>query len=95
MRAHARYELLEKEGSCYLGADGSILRRRVQRTRHTFDHLLAAYPEEQRDAMRAATRYEERLRDREQGIVTRLTSVQIAARYPEEAHRQATDGPYY
>jgi len=31
MRAHARYELLEKEGSCYLGADGSILRRRVQR----------------------------------------------------------------
>jgi len=30
MRAHARYELLEKEGSCYLGADGSILRRRVQ-----------------------------------------------------------------
>jgi len=65
------------------------------RTRHTFDHLLAAYPAEQRDAMRAATRYEERLRDREQGIVTRLTSAQIAARYPEEAHRQATDGPYY
>ena len=32
MRAHVRYELLEKEGSCYLGADGSILRRRVQLT---------------------------------------------------------------
>jgi len=65
------------------------------RTRHTFDHLLAAYPTEQRDAMRAATRYEERLREHEQGIVTRLTPTQIAARYPEEAHRQATDGPYY
>ncbi len=65
------------------------------RTRHTFDHLLTAYPEEQRDAMRAATRYEERLREHEQGIVTRLTPAQIAARYPEEAHRQATDGPYY
>jgi len=65
------------------------------RTRHTFDHLLTAYPAEQRDAMRAAACYEERLRDHEQGIVTRLTSVQIAARYPEEAHRRATDGPYY
>ncbi len=65
------------------------------RTHHTFDHLLAAYPAEQRDAMRAATRYEERLRDYEQGIVTRLTPAQIAARYPEEARRRATDGPYY
>ena len=65
------------------------------RARHTFDHLLAAYPNEQRDALRAATRYEERLRDYEQGIVTRLTPAQIAARYPEEARRHATDGPYY
>jgi len=65
------------------------------RTRHTFDHLLAAYPAEQRDTMRAATRYEERLRDYEQGIVTRLTHAQIVARYPEEARRRATDGPYY
>jgi len=29
MRAHARNELLEKDGSSQIGADGSILRRRV------------------------------------------------------------------
>jgi len=40
MRAHARYELLEKEGSRYLGADGSILRRRVQRSYDCVDRIV-------------------------------------------------------
>jgi len=41
MRAHARNELLEKDGSSQVGANGSILRRRVQEAVAQFDHIYA------------------------------------------------------
>lgn len=66
-----------------------------QRTRQTFEQIVSAYPPAQQQALQQRTVFDERLRDREEGILLWLTQPQIAERYPEEAHRRALEGEYY
>jgi len=65
------------------------------RTRQTFTHVLDAYQDEQRETMRRYTRFEERLREREMGLLNWLTREEIAERYPDEARRREIDGMYF
>ncbi len=60
------------------------------RTEQTADHLLAAA------GWQGVPRIvDERLRDREQGILDRLTAWGIRARFPEEAERRRQLGKFY
>lgn len=65
------------------------------RTRQTLDHVLEAYAPEQRQEMRRHLRYDERLREREMGVLNWLTREEIAERYPDQARRREIDGEYY
>ena len=65
------------------------------RTRQTMEHVLDTYHPAQRDAMRRHTRYDERLRERELGMLNWLTREEIAERHPEEARRREIDGEYF
>jgi broad specificity phosphatase PhoE len=59
------------------------------RARHTGELAIAAA------GLSMRPRLDERLRDRELGILDRLTSVGVAARYPDEAARKAHLGKFY
>lgn len=68
---------------------GAIWTSPYERARQTFA-LAAAVAEEERLA-----RVDERLRDRELGILDGLTRHGVAARHPEEAERRQRLGKYY
>ncbi len=65
------------------------------RTRQTFEQILAAYPAGAREGMLDRTRLDERLREREMGVLNWLTREEIAERYPDQARRRAIDGEYF
>ncbi len=76
MRAHARNELLEKDGSSQVGANGSILRRRVQRQLLVF--LLSSTDDADKAAfvrMSARRRFQT---ERAQDALTWLGSMALA-----------------
>lgn len=60
-----------------------------QRAHHTGELAIAAA------GLRVRPSLDERLRDRELGILDRLTTVGVAARYPDEAARKAHLGKFY
>src|SRR5579883_1736965 len=65
------------------------------RTRQTMEHVLDAYPPQQRERMQRHLRFDERLREREMGVLNWLTREEIAERYPDQARRREIDGEYF
>lgn len=65
------------------------------RTRQTFERLLEGYPDDQRALLLRRVTYEERLREHEPGALLWVAPAEVAARYPDEAHRRAVEGEYY
>jgi broad specificity phosphatase PhoE len=74
-----------------LGLDGSaaVWSSTYLRARHTGELAIAAA------GIGVAPRLDERLRDRELGILDRLTGHGVLARYPDEAARKAHLGKFY
>jgi broad specificity phosphatase PhoE len=66
-----------------------------RRATHTLELILDAYPESKRMRMLEETRQDERLRDRDPGIIAFLDHLDIRRRFPEEARRLELEGPYY
>lgn len=66
-----------------------------RRATHTVELLLEAYSDDYRQQITHETRVDERLRDREPGILAYLDREDIARRYPEELRRLELEGPYY
>ena len=60
-----------------------------QRTIQTAEHVCAQFP------YPAQLRYDERIREREMGMLDGLTDAGIAKSYPEEWKRMQRDGKYY
>lgn len=65
------------------------------RTRETFEHVLDGYPDGDREQMLRCTRYDERVREREMGVLNWLTREEIAERYPDQTRRREIDGEYF
>jgi broad specificity phosphatase PhoE len=64
------------------------------RTRRTLEVLLAALPEDH-PLIQVPVRWDERIRDREMGILELLTPRKIARDHPDEAARRQRVGDYY
>ncbi len=65
------------------------------RTRQTFERLLEGYPDDQRALLLRRVTYEEQLREHERGALLWVPPAEVAARYPDEAHRRTVEGEYY
>ncbi len=66
-----------------------------RRAEQTLDAILAVRSDAQRATLTSQTRVDERLRDRDLGIISAMDHWAIAAKYPDEITRMALDGAYY
>jgi len=66
-----------------------------RRATHTLELLLDAYPLSERARLERETRLDERLRDRDPGIIAFMDRDDIARHHPEELRRLDIEGPYF